>query len=52
MDKEQELLDAIEKTIDLAPAQIGIARHILNDPDFLPYSKQQNFIDVLEKNKF
>lgn len=51
MGKEPELLDAIEKTIRLAPVQIGIATHIMNDPDFLPYSKQQNFMDVLEKKR-
>lgn len=45
--QEQELLNAIKKTIELAPPQIGIQRHILNDPDFLPYSKQPNFVGIL-----
>ncbi|WP_222982820.1 tetratricopeptide repeat protein [Flagellimonas meishanensis] len=48
--EEDELLSAINKTIALAPRQIGIERHILNDPDFLPFTKQQNFIAVLTRN--
>ncbi len=49
--KEKELFDTIEKTLDLAPPQIQIAKHILNDPDFLPYTKQANFVDLLENNR-
>ncbi len=47
--EEEALLDAIKKTIELAPPQIGIEKHIQKDPDFLPYSKNEGFMSVIEK---
>ncbi|MEZ4811548.1 MAG: tetratricopeptide repeat protein [Allomuricauda sp.] len=38
--KEKEMFDALEKTIDLAPPQINIGHHILNDPDFSNYRRK------------